>query len=185
MCNGNPARVSGARCLGWASIATAFLISVLLTLSGKGRGWRAFGAAFLVVGLCAVVASYRGMCICMYSMNHHRHIRPWELFVDAEPEPEKGGMVGNGAAGGGGGMGMQKRSFDSFGSSNSFEDEPWVVEYQNKSLTRKIFDKEAWIQEPAIRAIQDIIFIQSSLVGLLAGGVFVTVFVLLPSGDFF
>ena len=168
ICNGNPVRISFARSLGFGGIIGAFVIAIVLTLSSVSRGWRAMAGVGWALGICTVVASYKGMCICMYSMNHHRHIRPWELFVDAD-EP----------------MEMQKRSFDSFGTSNSFEEEPWLVKYSEQSLMRKIFDRETWIQEPALRMIQDTIFVQAMLIGLLSAGTFTAIFVPLPPGKFF
>lgn len=81
--------------------------------------------------------------------------------------------------------GEEKRSFDSFGSSNSYEDEPWLVKYQKRNLVRKIFDREVWIQEPALRQIQDTIFVQALLASLLLGGILTAIFVAVPKGGFF
>jgi hypothetical protein len=168
-CNGSPPRISFARVLGFGGIIGAFTIAIILTLSSVNRGWRAVAAIGWVIGIWTVVASYRGMCICMYIFSGHRyHVRPWELFVDVE-DPED----------------MRKRSFDSFGSSNSFEQEPWVVKYSERSIVRKIFDREAWIQEPVLRQIQDTIFVQAMFIGLLSGGILTAVFVPLPAANFF
>lgn len=145
-----------------------FIMAILLTLSNISRGWRAMGALACGIGVCTLVASYSGMCICMYSMNHHRHIRPWELFVDVEEPTE-----------------MQKQSFDSFSTSCSYEDEPWLEKHAKKSLLRKIFDAETRIQEPIVRTIQDTIFVQAMLFGLLSAGTFAALFIPLPSGHFF
>ncbi|CAI4220094.1 unnamed protein product [Parascedosporium putredinis] len=169
VCNGNPPRVSFARVLGFSGIALSFGLAVMLVLSTASRGWRGFLAFGWAIGICTVVASYKGMCICMYAM-HHRHIRPWELFLDAE----------EGAA-----DSASKRSFDSLSSSNSFEDEPWLANYSSKNLMRKIFDKEAWIEEPVLRQIQDTIFVQSLLIGSAASAVLAVIFVFIPSGNFF
>jgi len=165
--NGNPVRISFARSLGLAGIAGAFVVAVVLTLSKQPRGWRAFAAIGWAIGICAVFASYRGMCICMYAMHNH-HIRPWELFVDVEDMD-----------------GLHKRSFETFGSSNSFEHEPWVVKYERQGLVRKIFDREAWVQEPTLRAIHDTLFLQALAVGVASAAVLTAVFVPLPAGNFF
>lgn len=103
---------------------------------------------------------------------HHRHLRPWELF--ASPDDESANSYD-----------MSKCSFDSLGSSNSYEDEPWVARYEKRNLVRKVFDREVWIQEPALRQIQDTIFIQALLGALLIAGVCVGIFVALPHGNFF
>lgn len=102
---------------------------------------------------------------------HHRHLRPWELFADADDasfETE-----------------MKKDSFDSIGSSNSYEDEPWIAKYDKRNIVRKVFDREVWIQEPALRQIQDTIFLQAIGVALVLSAVTTGVFVALPKGGFF
>ena len=175
-CNGCPPRISFARTLGWAGVLGAFLAAILATLSSASRGWRAFAAIGWVLGIQAVVASHRGMCICMYTFSRYRyHIRPWELFVDAE---DAEGVAGAS-------LEARKESFDSFGSSNSFEQAPWVVKYKERNLWRKIFDREAPIEEPILRAIHDTIFLQALVVGVLSGAALTVLFVLLPAGNFF
>lgn len=167
ICNGNPARVFFARALGVGLITIGFIVALVITLSDAGRGWRALSAIAFVLGVSTLVAAWKGMCVVLHGM-HHRHVRPWELFVDNE-EPE----------------GNEKRSFESFGSNNSYEDEPWVVRYKKRNLVRKIFDREVWIQEPALRQIQDTIFVQALLASLLAGGILTAIFVAVPGGHFF
>lgn len=83
------------------------------------------------------------------------------------------------------GTSQHKQSFDSFGSGNSFEEEPWVVRYEQRSIVRKIFDREASIKEPALQQIHNVIILQSALAGLLAGGALTAIFVALPAGNFF
>ncbi|KAJ3472114.1 hypothetical protein NLG97_g11273 [Lecanicillium saksenae] len=112
------------------------------------------------------------MCVVLHGM-HHRHVRPWELFTQ---DTEKDGAESPIAS---------KTSFDSFDSSNSYEDEPWVVKYEKRNIVRKVFDREVWIQEPALRQIQDTIFIQAILASLLFGGILTAIFVAVPGGHFF
>ena len=106
------------------------------------------------------------MCVVLHGM-HRRHLRPWELFDDAVSGVEL------------------NASFDSLGSKNSYEDEPWVIKYENRNIVRKIFDREVWIQEPALRQIQDTIFLQSVLFGVLIAAIFCVIFVVLPKGNLF
>ncbi|KAH7304908.1 hypothetical protein B0I35DRAFT_414131 [Stachybotrys elegans] len=167
ICNGNPARVFFARALGVGLIVGGLVIGLVLTLSSAGRGYRALSAIAFVLGISTLVAAYKGMCVVLHGMHHH-HVRPWELFVQDEEVEEKG-----------------KSSFESFGSNNSYEDEPWVVRYRRRNIVRKIFDREVWIQEPALRQIQDTIFIQAMLAALLLGGVLTAIFVAVPGGNFF
>ncbi|KAI0975842.1 hypothetical protein F4678DRAFT_457196 [Xylaria arbuscula] len=171
ICNGNPARVTFARALGVGSILLAAIGSIILTLSEAGRGWRALFAILWVFGIATLVTAAKGMCVVLHGL-HHRHVRPWELFLDDNATDIDDLCHG-------------KRSFESFGSSNSYEDEPWVVKYQRRFIVRKIFDREVWIQEPALRQIQDTIFLQSMVMALLGTGVLTAIFVAVPAGNLF
>jgi hypothetical protein len=167
ICNGNPARVFFARCLGVTLILGGIVAGIVLTLSKAGRGYRALAAIALVLGISTLVAAYKGMCVVLHGM-HHRHVRPWELFVDEEGQEEK-----------------CKISMDSFGSSNSYEEEPWIVKYEKRNVVRKVFDREIWIEEPGLRQIQDTIFVQAMLSALLLAGVLIAIFVAVPGGNLF
>ena len=174
ICNGNPARVFFARGLGVSLIALSLAAAIVLTLSRARRGYAALAAIGWVLGISTLVAAWKGMCVVLHGM-HHRHVRPWELFVDEEQLDTFSSEGGK----------STKDSFDSFGSTNSYEDEPWVVKYQKRNVIRKIFDREVWIQEPALRQIQDTIFVQSMLCALLAAGALTAIFVAVPRGHFF
>jgi hypothetical protein len=166
ICNGNPSRICFARDLGLASVLLATIGATILTLSGVGRGYRAFFAIGWVIGIATLIASSKGMCIVMHGL-HHQQIRPWELFVDDKSDD-----------------GFE-HSMDSFGSVNTYEEMPWLVKYEKRNLVRKVFDREVWIQEPALRQIQDTIFVQSVLIGLVLGAVLTAIFVAVPGGHFF
>lgn len=168
ICNGNPARVFFARALGVGLTLIGFVAAILLTLSHAGRGWRALAAIAWCLGISTFVAAYKGMCVVLHGM-HHRHVRPWELF---QQEPGDEGFAG-------------KDSFESFGSSNSYEDEPWVIKYEKRNVVRKIFDREVWIQEPVLRQIQDTIFVQAVLAAVVASGILTGIFVAVPGGNLF
>lgn len=170
ICNGNGPRVKFARGLGVFGISSGLLVGALITLSGAGRGWRAFSAVGLVLGVATLIAAWKGMCVVLHGM-HHRHLRPWELFDSGDAASTD--------------YEMKKSSFDTISSSNSYEDEPWVAKYEKRNLIRKIFDREVWVQEPALRQIQDTIFVQAILCGLLVAAVAVGIFVSLPCGGFF
>lgn len=173
ICNGNPARVVFANLLGAFLIIGSLVAYILLCLSSVPRGFRAIPAAAMVLGVSTLCAAIKGMCVVLHGM-HHRHVRPWELFVDEEvelrDEKEGGGFKG---------------SFESFGSTNSYEDEPWVVKYQKRNLVRKVFDREVWIQEPALRSIQDTIFVQALLVAGVTAGALTAIFVCVPGGKLY
>lgn len=171
ICNGNPARVFFARGLGVGVILLATVAALLLTLSRAGRGWRALAAIGWVIGIATLIAAYKGMCVVLHGM-HHRHVRPWELFIEGDDADDEEAS-------------LKKGSFESFGSSNSYEDEPWIVKYEKRNVVRKVFDREVWIQEPVLRQIQDTIFIQSMICALFGAGVLSAIFVAVPAGGFF
>jgi hypothetical protein len=173
ICNGNPARVWFARGLGLGLVVGGIVLALVLTLSRVARGWRAFAAFAWVLGMATLITGYKGMCVVLHGM-HHRHVRPWELFVADDENEERKDQAGS-----------NKPSFDSFGSANSYEDDPWVVKYQKRNIVRKIFDREVWIEEPALRQIQDTIFVQSMLSALVFGAILTAIFVAVPGGGFF
>jgi len=173
ICNGNPARVFFARGLGLSLIVLGLVAALVVTLSRAPRGYRAVPAVGLVLGMATLVAAWKGMCVVLHGL-HHRHVRPWELFEVGEADVADGATAE-----------LAKASFDSFGSTNSYEEEPWVVKYQKRNLVRKVFDREVWIQEPALRQIQDTIFVQAILAGLLLAGIVTAIFVCVPPVNLF
>ena len=101
---------------------------------------------------------------------HHRHLRPWELFTEDDDLA---------------GVELKHDSHETLGSANSYEDEPWVAKYERRNVVRKVFDREVWIEEPALRQIQDTIFVQALLGALLLSAVATAVFVAVPKGNFY
>ncbi|KAI9674597.1 MAG: hypothetical protein M1829_003679 [Trizodia sp. TS-e1964] len=171
ICNGNRPRVIFARGLGVGGIVGGIIAAIIITLSGAGRGWRVLAAIGFIIGVSTLIAAWKGMCVVLHGM-HHRHLRPWELFAS-----EEDGTISE--------FDMKKESFESFGSSNSYEDEPWVAKYEKRNLIRKVFDREVWIQEPALRQIQDTIFLQAIGGSIIISAVAVGIFVALPKGNYF
>lgn len=158
-----------ARGLGASLIFLSLAAGIILTLSKAGRGYRAIPAIGLVLGISTLIAAYKGMCVVLHGM-HHRHIRPWELFADTHAEGE---------------LDHHKSSFESFSSSNSYEDEPWVIKYEKRNVVRKVFDRQVWIQEPALRTIQDTIFVQAMIGAVIGAGILTAILVAVPGGNFF
>lgn len=173
ICNGNRPRVVFARGLGVAGILIGFLADLLITLSHANRGWRVLPFIAWFIGISTLIAAWKGMCVVLHGM-HHRHLRPWELFADQTDETDEA-------------LDEKARSFDSLlsDSTNSFEDEPWIAKYQKRNVIRKIFDRELWIKEPALRQIQDTIFLQALLGALVLSAIIVGIFCAFPKGNYF
>jgi len=170
ICNGNRPRVVFARGLGVAGIVGGFLADLLITLSHASRPWRVIPFLGWFIGISTLIAAWKGMCVVLHGM-HHRHVRPWELFSD-EPDDVLDEKMAS------------KESFLSQ-STNSFEDEPWIARYGKRNIIRKVFDREVWIREPALRQIQDTIFLQAILGAFVLSAIFVGIFCAVPRGNFY
>jgi len=170
ICNGNPPRQRFAQGLGVGGIVGGIVYGIVITLSGANRGWRALAFLGFFIGIATLFAGWKGMCVVLHGM-HHRHLRPWELFASDDSSSND--------------YDLKKGSFDTLGSTNSYEDEPWVAKYDKRNVIRKIFDREVWIQEPALRQIQDTIFLQALITGFLVGAVLTAIFLAVPKGNIF
>jgi hypothetical protein len=173
ICNGNRPRVIFARGLGIFGIVAGIITGILITLSHAGRAWRVMSLIPFMIGISTLIAAWKGMCVVLHGM-HHRHLRPWELFDDADvPRYSE--------------ESLKNASFESLGSGNtaSYEDEPWVARYKKRNVIRKIFDRETWIEEPALRQIQDTIFIQALLGAFIVSAILVGIFCAVPKGNFY
>lgn len=168
ICNGNRPRVVFARGLGVSVIILGIIADILITLSHGSRAWRVFPLILYLVGIATLIAAWKGMCVVLHGL-HHRHLRPWELFQDAEDMSVE--------------TKEKNASMDSFSSYNSYETEPWVARYEKRNFIRKIFDRQTWVEEPALRQIQDTIFLQAILGGLIGGAILVAIFVAVPKGN--
>jgi len=169
ICNGNRPRVVFARGLGISLIALGILVDVLITLSSASRAWRVLPLLLYILGISTLIAAWKGMCVVLHGL-HHRHLRPWELFQDAEDAS----VETKGAA---------ERSMDSFDTYHSYETEPWIAKYEKRNVVRKIFDRQTWVEEPALRQIQDTIFLQAILAGVVGGAILTAIFVAVPKGN--
>ncbi|ESZ94790.1 hypothetical protein SBOR_4809 [Sclerotinia borealis F-4128] len=160
--NSNKPRQMFAKGLGATLIIFGFFYAILATLSNMSRGWRAFSAVFWVMGISTLYAAFRGMCIVLHGL-HHRHLRPWELW-----ESEESAVY-----------------LDDNSSGGKDVEYPWIKKYEKRCIIRKIFDREVWVQEPALRQIQDIIFLQSLLTGFSVAIALNIIFLAVPEGRFF
>jgi MFS family permease len=172
ICNGNRPRVVFARGLGIGGIVAGLIVAIILTLSNAGRGWRVMSLIGFFIGISTLIAAWKGMCVVLHGM-HHRHLRPWELFASDDEAQSYDAKLDS------------MDTLGSHASSNSWEDEPWVARYEKRNVIRKIFDREVWIQEPALRQIQDTIFLQSILGALIISAVAVGIFCAIPKGNYF
>ncbi|KAF2083339.1 hypothetical protein K490DRAFT_69913 [Saccharata proteae CBS 121410] len=165
--NGNPARQKFAYGLSGSLILVGIVAIILLILSRAPQAYRAFAFAPLFFGFSILFAALKGLCVVLHG-RHHRQIRPWELFA-TEDEPS---------------IVMIRVSSDEE-SRNSWEDEPWVPMYKQRNIIRKIFDNSVWIEEPALRQIQDTIFVQSLAFSFILSAVIVGPLCAIPPSNLF
>ncbi|KAK5115409.1 hypothetical protein LTR85_009869 [Meristemomyces frigidus] len=170
ICNGNRPRVVFARGLGVAGILGGFLADLLITLSHASRPWRVIPFLGWFIGIATLIAAWKGMCVVLHGL-HHRHLRPWELFSE-DPEDVLDEKL------------LSRESFTSQ-STNSFEDEPWIPRYGKRNIIRKIFDRQIWVEEPALRQIQDTIFLQALLGAFVLSCIIVGIFCAVPRGNLY
>lgn len=188
ICNGNKPRVLFVRNSGIAHIVAAVILSLLLILSHVSRWWRFFIFPLFFVGFDIGVAAYKGLCVIIHT-SHRRALRPWEQFsedvslnsFDGGPEEEANLSTDdmfNMTSGSRSGV-----SLETFGTSNSYSHELWVEKYQQKPLFRKIFTKTVWVQEQAMRLLQDKIVKQSHAWALIISVLLTALVVALPQAN--
>ncbi|KAL9065101.1 MAG: hypothetical protein Q9161_008448 [Pseudevernia consocians] len=188
ICNGNKPRVLFVRNSGIAHIVAAVILGLPLILSHASRWWRFFVFPLFFVGFDISVAAYKGLCVIIHT-SHRRALRPWEQFsenvsltsFDVGPEEEAYlstddmfSMVSRSRNG---------VSLDTFGTSNSYSHEVWVEKYKQKHLFEKIFTKSIWVQEQAVRLLQDKIVKQSHAWALIISLLLTALVVALPQAD--
>jgi len=170
ICNGDKPRIAYATLMGWSNLAFGLIMGILLCLSQAPRGYRAFSSFFVILGISTLIMAKRGICIVLNTF-HQCHLQPWELF---EEEPDTESVYE-----------MKMNSFDSIGSSNSFEDQPWVSKYKNLPFMKKVFSRQTRINEPALRKLHDTMLLQS-LIGALAGTIVIeAIFLAVPHGNLY
>ena len=188
ICNGNKPRVLFVRNSGIAHIVAAIILGVLLSLSHASRWWRFFVFPLFFVGFDIGVAAYKGLCVIIQT-SHRRALRPWEQIseeisltsFDGGPEEEANLSTDNMFS-----MATRRRngvSLDPFGTSNSYSHELWVDKYKKQHLFQKIFTKSIWVQESAMRLLQDKIVKQSHAWALIISVLLTALVLALPQAN--
>lgn len=169
-----------ARGLGGTLLGLGVVLGVVLAMSSVRRGWRWFCLVLWVVGGATSIAAGKGMCVVLHGLRH-RHVRPWEIFQLHSPSsscsPHTEHELANVQE-----DALNPRSVGRNDATTRF----WMERYARKGTVRKIFDREVWVQEPALRQVQDKIFVQAVVVASLGGLVVTSVLVFaIPKGKLF
>ena len=203
ICNGNKPKVFFVRVMGVSHIALGLLIAMIMTLSSISRWYRILSAPVTLLGAVTMVAAYKGLCVILHASGKVRNIRPWEdadsVFTDntrriddeeatlalSDAQSIAAKSVGSKKSHATTSTGKRPKSFDTFGTANTYTDEPWVSEYEKRPLMERIHEKSVWVQDDALRLIQDKIIRQSQILGLIFTTVVTAAFVALPPGNFY
>jgi hypothetical protein len=203
ICNGNKPKIFFVRVMGVSHIFLGILVALILSLSHASRWYRILPAPITFIGVSTMVAAYKGLCIVLLSSGRARNLKPWEELDDAvfsdtatsvnkslRCDDEEATLSASNKSY----TGSEKNpvqvtsmkrplSFETFGTANTFGNEPWVKRYSQKPLMGKVFETSTWVQEPGVRAIQDKILYQSNIWGVLLTVVITVFFVALPRGN--
>jgi hypothetical protein len=201
ICNGNKPKVFFVRVMGVSHIALGILIALLMTLSSISRWYRILSAPVTLIGIVTMIAAYKGLCVILHASGKVRNLRPWEdadsVFTDNtyRMDDEEATLALSDAQSIAKSIGSKKsaatstakrpKSFDTFGTANTYADEPWVSQYEKRPLMEKINERNTWVQEDSLRTIQDDIIRGSQLWGIILTTAITVVFVALPPGNFY
>lgn len=203
ICNGNKPKVFFVRVMGVSHILFGILIALLLTLSKAPRWYRIINAPVTWIGLATMIAAYKGLCVILHATGKVRNLRPWEdldsdsegtsSFSNTMPDDEEATLALSDA------QSFSKRSyaqscatdkkrprsFNTFGSANTYLDEPWVQRYSQKPIMKKVHEVSVWVQDDTLRLVQDKI-IRGAQLWALIGTILITVFfTALPKGNLY
>ena len=140
------------------------------------------------IGFDIGFAAYKGLCVIIHT-NHHRALRPWEQFSDGASVSSFDGAADDEAnISTDDVFSMTSRSkkgvsMETFGTSNSYSHELWVEKYKKKPLIQKIFTRSIWVQDEAIRVLQDKIVMQSHIWALIVTVPLTAFIVALPNAN--
>lgn len=191
ICNGNKPNIFFVRVIGISHIVLGILIALLLTLSRASRWYRLLSAVVTFIGISTMVAAYKGLCVVLHASGKVRNVKPWEDLDDSPfsnastplkcSNDEEATITYSDKT-----RSLKRpRSFDTFGTVNSFSDESWVEQYAKKPTLKKVFDDTTRVQEKGVRTIQDKVVRQSQIWGVLLTTIVTAFFVALPEGNYY
>ena len=209
ICNGNQPRIKFITANGLVLMIIGLFTGAMLLGFGAERWIRAIIVPIYTLGFILLISSYSGLCIILHGRDH-RGLRPWEMFDNSHntiaptvndafsavtPDEEASTSAGNSIA-------MRSltdsaptvpryplsvrsagSSFDTFGSSNDWNNEPWHRRYHTLGYWKRIFTETVWIEDHTLRMLQHRIVIQSYLGGIAIGLIFAAAFIIPHGGQ--
>lgn len=177
ICNGNKPRVFVLRSLAIFVLSCTVALAFLLILSHFPRWYRISVIPICFFASVNLIAARQGLCVLLHR-RRTREARPWEIHdsnttaswrSDAPSYLESGRTSRNTS---------ERRS--TFGPSNSFDDEPWVDEWEARTPWQRIRIQKIKVGPGGLRNVQDRILWQAEGWGLLVTLVFTGVVCAFP-----
>jgi hypothetical protein len=183
-------------------VLLGFIVDIVLILSSISQWARMLITPLWIIGFALLIASRQGMCIILH-WNYKRNLRPWEQFADEVPKAlskvedrigERGDLRNNGherkntgssISRNGDAEPISQRNLRSLGPTNTFDDEPWVGQYHEKSVWKRVFDVSVTTQNRHIRAMRDRVVFKAVLWASVAALVLAICSVFVPSAGLF
>lgn len=204
MSNSNKPRVVFMKTLAMVLILLGFALSAVLILSRSSRFIRLSAWPLWCVGFMFLMTSRHGFCFILH-WNYKRNLRPWEQFADEDVGSVHEDEDVKDTKGFGDGLHektkghkkevsidsvsrvdpLRKPSLRSLGPANSFDEEPWVEHYQNKSAWKKVFEVSVMTQNKHLRTMQNRLLFRAMLWSSLLASVLSVASIFIPSGKFF
>ncbi|KAE9977039.1 hypothetical protein EG327_007879 [Venturia inaequalis] len=201
ICNGNKPKVYFVRVMGVSHTFAGLLIAILFTFSHVSRWWRVLNVPITWIGLATWIAAYKGLCVILHAKGQTRNLRPWEDLNSiydgsstiVRPSDEESITSPGYAQSFGKKSGMptyapdtkRAMSFDTFGTANTYLDEPWVERYEKKTLMQKVEDTCIWVQDDSLRLLQNKIVVGARIWATIGTLLITIFFVALPKGNLY
>ncbi|KAK4702729.1 hypothetical protein P7C70_g3491, partial [Phenoliferia sp. Uapishka_3] len=72
-----------AKVVGAVTLLVGLIPTIVCTILGENRGWRALGIPFWWLGTVVFIGGWQHTCLVAYLFGDHRQLRPWELIRES------------------------------------------------------------------------------------------------------
>ncbi|KAK5661040.1 hypothetical protein OQA88_12419 [Cercophora sp. LCS_1] len=179
--NANLPRLVFLRCLGILLILAGLAVDIILILSRQSNFLRILCLVLWWPGLTILIAAWRRLCVVLH-FHGERQLRPWEL---AEDEVEEKRHVRKGSVSSLGADPLRKKSLQTFGPANEFDDEAWVGVYERQGWCERVMGETTGVRNGALRLVQDRTVFFAVLWGGLVASLLTVASLFVPKGDLF
>lgn len=104
---------------------------------------------------------------------HRRQLHPWEFFTDLDDFETSGKSQ------------ITSEAFSVLDEYNSYEDAPWIPNYEQRSILQRIFDPDVKIEDPELRRLHTFLLVRSLVLAAIISAIVIGDLVAMPKGNFF